>query len=450
MADYAERDQRYVWHPFTQMGDWLDGRPLVIERAEGNYLIDTEGNRYLDGISSMWVNLHGHDHPKIRRAIHEQLDRLAHSTLLGLASVPSVTLAERLVSIAPEGQTRVFFSDNGSTAVEIALKMAFQYWQQHPDPDRRQKTRFVALKGAYHGDTLGAVSVGGIETFHAVFGPLCFPVYHAENPHCYRCPYGLEFPACDIHCLESMESILDAHGTEVAAVVVEPGMQAAAGMLPLPPGWLRRVRELCDRHDVLLIADEVATGFGRTGQMFACDEEGVTPDLLALAKGMSGGFLPLAATLTTERIFEGFLGPTGASRQLFHGHSYTGNALGCAATLASLDVFEEEGVLARVRDRAAQLERRLAELKRLPFVGDIRQRGLMVGVELVRDRPSQKPFDPADRIGHLVCTAIRKRGVILRPLGDTVVLMPPLSVTEDEIDRLVSALGESIAEVTGA
>ncbi|MEE8556475.1 MAG: adenosylmethionine--8-amino-7-oxononanoate transaminase [Myxococcota bacterium] len=449
MTDYAASDQRAVWHPFTQMSDWLDGQPIVIERGEGNYLIDVEGNRYLDGISSMWVNLHGHDHPRIRQAVHEQLDRLAHSTLLGLASVPAIRVAERLVQIAPPGLTRVFFSDNGSTAVEIAIKMAFQYWQQHEEPALRRKTRFVALQAAYHGDTIGAISIGGIDAFHRAFGALCFPVHRATNPHCYRCPHGLEYPQCNIHCLESMESILDSHAEEIAAIVVEPVIQAAAGMIPLPDGWLRRVRDLCDRHNVLLIADEVATGFGRTGRMFGCEHEGVSPDLMALAKGMTAGFLPLAATLATERIFEGFFGAVEAGRQLFHGHSYTGNALGCAATLANLDVFEEENVLQRVQARAVRLRERLEAVRKLPSVGDIRQRGLMVGVELVRDRASRKPFDAADRIGHLVCMAIRKRGIILRPLGDVVVLMPPLSVTEDEIDRLASALGDSIVEVAG-
>jgi adenosylmethionine-8-amino-7-oxononanoate aminotransferase len=300
---YADRDRRHLWHPFTQMSDWLKGHPLVIERAEGNTLIDTEGNRYLDGISSLWVNLHGHDHPKIRQALHEQLDRLAHSTLLGLASVPSIEAAEKLIAIAPAGLTRVFFSDNGSTAVEIAIKMAFQFWQQQRDPALRRKTRFVALKNGYHGDTLGAVSMGGVDVFHQIFGPLCFPVHRAENAFCYRCPYGLRYPDCGIHCLESMEGILENHAQEIAAVVVEPIMQGAAGMLTLPDGWLRRVRELCNRHEVLLIADEVATGFGRTGRMFACEHEGVSPDLLAVAKGITGGYLPLAATLATEQIF---------------------------------------------------------------------------------------------------------------------------------------------------
>jgi adenosylmethionine-8-amino-7-oxononanoate aminotransferase len=450
MTDLAERDRRVLWHPFTQMSGWLDGRPLVIERGEGNYLVDTEGHRYLDGISSMWVNLHGHDHPKLRRALHEQVDRLAHSTLLGLASVPSVLVAERLVGLAPEGLTRVFFSDNGSTAMEIALKIAFQFFRQRPDADSRRRTRFVALDGAYHGDTLGAVAVGGIEAFHETFRPLVFPVLRARNAYCYRCPYGLEHPSCGVHCLESLEAILARDGHEVAAVVVEPVMQAPAGMIPFPPGWLRRARELCDRHGTLLVCDEVATGFGRTGRMFACEHDGVTPDLLALAKGMTGGFLPMAATLATERIFEGFLGAADAGRQLYHGHSYSGNALGCAATLANLDVFEEEKVLERVARTSAHLERRLATLLALPAVGDVRQRGLMVGVELVRERATRARFDAADRVGHTVCMAIRKRGVILRPLGDVIVLMPPLSVTEGEIDHLVDALGESIAEVTGA
>ncbi|MFQ5515298.1 MAG: adenosylmethionine--8-amino-7-oxononanoate transaminase [Myxococcota bacterium] len=449
MTDWAERDQRTLWHPFTQMEDWLDSRPLVIERGEGNYLIDTTGRRYLDGISSMWVTLHGHDHPRIRGALHQQLDRLAHSTLLGLGSVPAIELAEKLVAVAPEGLTRVFFSDNGSTAVEVALKMAFQYWQQQPDPAARRRQRFVALEGAYHGDTLGAVALGGVGSFHALFAPLVFEVLRARNAYCYRCPYGLRHPECEIHCLESLEGILAQHGEEVAAVVVEPLIQAAAGMLRLPDGWLRRVRELCDRYGTLLIVDEVATGFGRTGRLFACEHEDVTPDLMALAKGMTGGFLPLAATLVTERIFEGFLAPVHADRQLFHGHSYTGNALGCAAALANLEVLEQEKVLEHVQELSVRLTRRLAGLAELRSVGDIRQRGLMVGVELVHDRETRRPFDPEERIGHLVCMAMRARGVLLRPLGDTIVLMPPLSLQPTEADRIVAALAECIVEVTG-
>ena len=449
MSDPAERDQRTLWHPFTQMSDWMDSRPLVIEKGEGNYLIDTEGRSYFDGISSMWVNLHGHDHPRIRAAIHEQLDRLAHSTLLGLSNLPGIELAERLIELAPSGLSRVFFSDNGATAVEIALKMAFQFWQQQDDEVARARTRFVALKDAYHGDTLGALALGGIESFHETFRPLVFDTLRAENAHCYRCQYGLRYPDCKIHCLESLEGILERQGQEVAAVVVEPLVQAAAGMRLLPDGWLRRVRELCDQHGTLLIVDEVATGFGRTGQMFACEHEGVSPDLMALAKGMTAGFLPLAATLASEKIFNGFLGPVRDQRQLFHGHSYTGNALGCAAALASLDVFEEEHVLENVRELSVHLAQRLESLRRLPAVGDIRQRGLMVGIELVRDHETKAPFDPGERIGALVCMAMRKHGVILRPLGDTVVLMPPLSVQRGEIDHLIDALAKCIAQLTG-
>jgi adenosylmethionine-8-amino-7-oxononanoate aminotransferase len=447
--ELRERDQRALWHPFTQMSDWLDGHPVVIERGEGNYLIDTEGNRYLDGVSSLWVNLHGHDHPVLRARIHEQLDKLAHSTLLGLAGVPSIELAEKLVGIAPPGLTRVFFSDNGSTAVEVALKLAFQYWQQKSEATR-VRTRFVALRDAYHGDTLGAVAVGGIERFHEAFRPLVFDVLRAQNAYCYRCPYGLELATCGIHCLESLEGILEKHGHEVAGVVIEPIVQAAAGMLLLPDGWLRRVRELCDRHGTLLIVDEVATGFGRTGKMFACEHENVSPDILAIAKGMTGGYLPLAATLATEEIFSAFLAPAHASRQFFHGHSYSGNALGCAAALANLEIFETEDVLGRVARTSAQLARRLEELRPRACVGDIRQRGLIAGVELVRDRATRAAFDPRDRVGHLVCSAMRKHGIILRPLGDTVVIMPPLSTTAAEIDAIVDALSLCSREVTGA
>lgn len=449
MKDLAERDQRTLWHPFTQMSDWIKERPLVIERAEGNYLIDTEGKRYFDGVSSLWVNLHGHDHPRIRAAIREQLDRLAHSTLLGLTSRPAIELGERLIELAPPGLDRVFFSDNGSTAVEVALKMAFQFWQQNRNGASRARTRLVALKNAYHGDTLGAVGLGGVETFHEIFKPLTFEPLRAENANCYRCPYGLRHPECEIHCLESLEGILERHGPEVAAVIVEPLVQAAAGMLLLPPGWLRRVRELCDRHGTLLIVDEVATGFGRTGRMFACEHEAVTPDLMTVAKGLTAGFLPLAATLTSDEIFEGFLGSAAENRQFFHGHSYTGNTLGCAASLASLEVFEEEKVLDRVRAASAHLERRLETLRSLPAVGEIRQCGLMVGIELVRNRKTKEPFDPADRVGARVCMAIRKHGVILRPLGDTVVLMPPLSTQGQEIDHLIDVLAACIAELTG-
>jgi adenosylmethionine-8-amino-7-oxononanoate aminotransferase len=426
-------DRRHVWHPFTQMDDWADGEVVVIERGEGCYLIDARGRRYFDGVSSLWVNLHGHDHPILRQRLHEQLDRIAHSTLLGLAAAPPARLAARLVDITPTELTRVFFSDNGSTAMEIAVKLAFQFWRQQKDPAARRRTRFVTFEGAYHGDTLGAVSVGGIDTFHAAFAPLCFEVLRASN-----------------RSTDSLERILKQHGDEIAAVCIEPLIQAAAGMLTFPSGFLRRVRELCDAAGTLLIVDEVATGFGRTGRMFACEHEDVCPDLFAIAKSMTAGFLPLGATLTTERIFEGFLGPVADARQFFHGHSYSGNALGCAAALANLEIFEQERVLERIQPLITHLERRLQALKQLGSVGDVRQVGLIAGVDLVRDRQTGEAFDPADRMGHLVCMAIRHHGVILRPLGDTIVIMPPLAATIEEIDHLVDSLSTSIREVTGA
>jgi adenosylmethionine-8-amino-7-oxononanoate aminotransferase len=291
--------------------------------------------------------------------------------------------------------------------------------------------------------------VGGIELFHEAFRPLVFDVLRAQNAYCYRCPYGLEQRSCGIHCLESLERILEAHGHEVAGVVVEPLLQAAAGMLLLPDGWLRRVRELCDRHGTLLIVDEVATGFGRTGRMFACEHENVSPDIMAIAKGMTGGFLPLAATLATEEIFSAFLAPTHAARQFFHGHSYSGNALGCAAALANLEIFEREAVLERIQPLIGQLARRLAGFGARASVGDVRQVGLMAGVDLVADRASGRRFDPADRVAQLVCMALRRHGVILRPLGDTLVIMPPLSTSPEELDHLIDALSLCIAEVTG-
>ena len=428
-GDIAQRDQRNLWHPFTQMSDWLDGRPLVIERGEGNYLVDSEGGRYFDGVSSLWVNLHGHDHPLMRQRLNEQLERIAHSTLLGLAAVPPTELAEKLVELAPPGLTRVFFSDNGSTAMEVALKIAFQHWQQS---GQTRRTRFVSFEQAYHGDTLGAVSVGGIDAFHAPFRPLCFEALWASNTD-----------------IRSLERVLEEHGDEVAAVCIEPLVQAAGGMLTFPSGWLARVRELCDESGALLIADEVATGFGRTGTFFACEHENVTPDLLAIAKSLTAGYLPLGATLAREEIFESFLAPSGSGRHFSHGHSYTGNALACAAALANLEIFEREDVLARVRLSSDHLRGRLAELERHASVGEIRQVGLIAGVDLVRDHRGRVPFDPAERVGHWVCNALRHHGVILRPLGDTVVIMPPLSSTTAELDHLVDSLSRCIVEVTG-
>ena len=421
--DLIDADRRHLWHPFTQQEGWCgEEPPLVIDHAEGTNLFDTDGNAYIDGVSSLWCNVHGHRHPAIDAAIADQLGRMAHSTMLGLSHAPAIELAERLLAITPPGLTRVFYSDSGSTAVEIALKMAFQWWTQRGEP---QRTAFICLENAYHGDTIGSVSVGGIDLFHSLYRPLLFDSHRARAGDA-------------AHLAE----LLDAHGDTVAAVIVEPLVQGAAGMLMQPDGYLRAVRELCDRHGTLLICDEVATGFGRTGAMFACDHEEVTPDLLCLGKGLTGGYLPLAATIATERIYDGFLGRFEDLRTFFHGHTFTGNPLACAAAIATLEVFAAERTIEAMGPKIELLSRALDQrVAVLPGVAEVRQRGFMVGIELVA-RPE------AERVGHQVTLAARRRGAIVRPLGDVVVLMPAPAISEGDLQRLVSITASAIAEVT--
>ncbi|UZP66734.1 adenosylmethionine--8-amino-7-oxononanoate transaminase [Desulfovibrio mangrovi] len=444
-AALREQDKHHLWHPFTQQADWTQTDPLIIERGEGNWLMDTDGNRYLDGVSSLWTNVHGHRRPELDAALAEQLGKIAHSTLLGLGSVPSIELAARLINIAPQGLTRVFYSDSGSTAVEIALKLAFQFCLQNGAAER---SKFASMRNAYHGDTIGSVSVGGMDLFHATYRAMLFESVKVESPYCYRCPFGQEQGHCDNQCFDHVTGVMEHHGHELAAFVIEPLVQGAAGQITHPSGYLQHVRELCDRHGVLLIADEVAVGFGKTGTMFACEQEDVSPDLLCLAKGISAGYLPLAATLTTERLYEGFFGRHEDFRTFFHGHTFTGNPLACSVAIRSLDLFTEDNLLEHVRSIAAHLTDCLAPLAGHPHVGDIRQRGIMIGIELVADRTDKAAFGIADRVGHRVCMAARKHGVIIRNLGDVIVLMPPLSVTHEEITLLCNAVGQAIAEVT--
>jgi adenosylmethionine---8-amino-7-oxononanoate aminotransferase len=419
MEKAARLDHDHLWHPFTQQRDWVDEEPLMIEAAEGTELIDSEGGRYLDGVSSLWCNVHGHRHPAIDQAVREQLDRVAHSTMLGLSHAGAAELAARLVEITPPGLSRVFYSDSGSTAVEVALKMAFQYWQ-HRGGQHVRKTSFICLDGAYHGDTIGSVSVGGMDLFHSAFAPLLFDAH--------RAPPGE---------VEALARLLSMREEEVGAVVIEPLVQGAAGMITHPPGYLRAVRRLCDRHGVLMICDEVATGFGRTGTMFACEQEGVSPDLLCLAKGLTGGYMPLAATLASERIYDAFLGTPSEQRTFFHGHTYTGNPLACAAALASLEVFERERTLVRLQPKIRLLSEWLAQVGKMREVREVRQCGLMVGIDLGDN-------DPELRVGHRVVMEARRRGVIVRPLGDVIVMMPPLSISKEDLKRLVKAVAQSI------
>jgi adenosylmethionine-8-amino-7-oxononanoate aminotransferase len=429
------------------MREWEQTLPLIIERGEGPYLIDTQGRRYLDGVSSIWVNVHGHRHPALDRAIRSQLRLVAHSTLIGLSNSPAIRLARELICLAPPGLTRVFYSDDGSTAVEVALKMAVQYWQQR-DPPVKPKNTFIRLRLAYHGDTAGSMSVGGIELFQQRFRPLLFSTISAEPPYCYRCPLTLSYPSCKMACIEPIERILKRRHDEIAGLIIEPLVQAAAGMLTAPPGYLKRIRDLCTTYQVLLIADEVATGFGRTGRLFACEHEGVTPDLMAVGKGLTGGYLPLAATLVTEAIYGAFLGDYREWKTFFHGHSYTGNPLGCAVALANLDIFRVARTLARMQPRIGALQRLLRPLARLRHVGDIRQRGYMIGIELVEDRATKAAYQLTDRIGHRVALEARRQGLLLRPLGNVVVLMPPLTTKVRDLTRMVSIIHRSIRTVT--
>ncbi len=442
--DLRDWDRRHHWHAFTQMAEY---EPLIIERAEGCRLIDIEGREYLDGASSVWCNVHGHRHPRIDAAIREQLNRVAHCTSLGMGCDTTVRLAKRLTDIAPGDLEHVFFSSDGSSAVEVALKMAFQYWRQCENA-RPEKTKFIALGEAYHGDTIGSASVGGIPRFHALFKPLLFDVVRGPLPDPRRLAPGASARFATETFLAELDSLLRTHHRELAAMVIEPLVQCAAGMVMHPAGYLRGVRELTKRHDVLLIADEIAVGFGRTGTMFACEQENVVPDFLCLGKGLTGGYLPLAATLTNDRIYSAFLGQYHESRTLHHGHSFSGNPLAAAAALASLDVFAEEQTLAKLPAKIARLGEHLCKLAEHPHVATTRQRGFIGALELTPDKSTGFPYPAEERCAWQVCRETLSRGVWLRPLADVLYVMPPLAISLDEIDFMMDTLAAAIDHVT--
>jgi adenosylmethionine---8-amino-7-oxononanoate aminotransferase len=444
LDDLRRWDRTHVWHPFTQMAEY---EPLLVERAQGCTLVDVQGREYLDGVSSLWCNIHGHRHPRLDAAIRRQLDEVAHVTLLGMAHPTTVTLARRLVEIAPAGLNHVFLSDDGATAVEVALKMAFQYWRQIAS-EQPQRTKYLAWADAYHGDTLGSVSVGGVARFHEMFRPLLFDVVRLPTPEMYRLPSGVTRETACGYYLAQLEAALKEHAETLAAVVIEPLVQAAAGMIVHPAGFLRGLRELTRRYDVLLIADEVAVGMGRTGKMFACAHEGVVPDFLCLAKGLTGGYLPLAATLTSDAVFSAFLGRYEESKSFFHGHTYGGNPLGAAVALGTLEVFEEERTLDQLPAKIACLREHLARITELPHVGDVRQCGLMAGVELVRDRSTKASYPWAEKRGIHACQHALSEGVWLRPLGNVMVIMPPLAISVGELDRICGAVERGINMAT--
>lgn len=449
MKSLAEWDKKFIWHPFTQQAEWAGRKPIVIQSADGVWLKDIRGRRLIDGVSSLWVNVHGHNHPALNKALRRQLDRIAHSTFLGLTHEPAIRLAKALVEIAPKGLSRVFYSDNGSTAVEVAVKMAYQYWQLK---GKSRKTKFVSMKEGYHGDTLGSVSVGGIDLFHARFKRLLFRGWTVRaggnEPAKGRKGERATLPLPPIRRFADspIRDILERHHREIAAVVMEPLVQGASGMLLMPKGYLAHVAALCKRYNVFLIVDEVATGFGRTGKLFASEHEDVSPDFLCVAKGITGGYLPLAATITTERIYQAFLGRYDEFKAFFHGHTYTANPLACAVALENLNLMKKAGFLAHVKALASQLAAGLEPLKRHPNVKEIRQLGLMVGIELAQADTS--PFPPGARMGLKCCDAAFKRGVWLRPLGDVVVLMPPLAISRHELKSLIDVVHQAIFDVT--
>jgi adenosylmethionine-8-amino-7-oxononanoate transaminase len=438
------KNARYLWNPFTQMKEFLADEPVIVARAEGVRLYDVRGNEYLDGNSSLWLNVHGHGREELNEAIAAQLDRVAHSTLLGLSSVPAIELAARLVELAPRSLGKAFFSDSGAAAVEIALKLAFAYWRRIGRPEKRG---FLTMRNAYHGDTIGAVSVGGIDLFHAEFGPLLFATEQVSYPYPYR--FDGSADECAKACLDELRAALEARADETACLVVEPMVQAAGGMIVMPPGFLREAARLAREHGVLLLCDEVATGFGRTGRMLACEHEGVEPDLLTLGKGLTGGYLPVAATLASDGIYDVFWGDTADRRTFFHGHSFTGNQLGCAAALASLELFERDRLVERVARTAPRLAELLSPLEECRHVGEVRQIGFMVGIELVADRTTKEPFDWSLGTGARVCRRARELGLLTRPLGDVVTLLPPLATPDEDLEAMAAVLVRAVREGTG-
>jgi adenosylmethionine-8-amino-7-oxononanoate aminotransferase len=428
-----EKDKKYLWHPYTQMHDYRERDLLLIDHADGVYLYDAHGKAYFDTISSWWCILHGHNHPTIKGAIKKQLDRLEQVLLAGTSHEPAITLAEKLVAITPENLTRVFYSDNGSTACEIAIKMSLQYWQQTGHPERKE---FVALEHGYHGDTIGTMSLGGTPGFHGPFEGLTFNSHRLPSPYCYRCPIGATRKSCSLECLQPLEKLLNEKGKTIAAMIMEPLIQAAGGMIIYPPEYLTKTAALCKQHGVHLILDEVATGFGRTGTMFAMEQAGITCDFLCLSKGLTAGYLPMAATMTSEKIFQAFYGPYAENKTFFHGHTFTGNPLGCAAGLGSLQVFAEEKTLASLPQKIEHLQKKMERFKELPFIGDLRQLGMISAIELVRDKKTKKPFSAQERVGWQIYLAGLQERLLLRPLGNIIYLWLPLSTTIAEIDEI--------------
>jgi adenosylmethionine-8-amino-7-oxononanoate aminotransferase len=445
--DILRLDNEHVWHPCTQQKDHETLPPIPIARGEGVYLVDVEGNRYIDGVSSWWVNLFGHNHPRLNRALQEQASRVAHHIFAGFTHEPAVELATRLCAVAPGNLNKVFFADNGSSAVEVALKMSFQYWQQVGIP---QKTRFLSVSDAYHGETLGALSVGGCDLYREIYQPLLLQGYQVQGPDCFRCPYGLHRDACDAECFEHMERLVAREHEQIAAVIIEPLIQGAAGMRIYPPVYLRKLRALCNDFALHYIADEIAVGFGRTGKMFANEHAGTAPDLMCLSKGITGGYLPLSVTLATDDIYRAFYDDYASMKAFLHSHSYTGNPLACALAVEVLNIFDQERILEGLAPKIAYLEAQAGRFEALPHVGEFRRCGMVAAVEMVREKEGKVPYPWQERRGLEVYRRALKKGALLRPLGNVIYFMPPLTIGEGDLGKLLDIAWETISEVTEA
>lgn len=445
LTELIRLDREHVWHPCTQQKDHESLPPIPIARGEGVYLVDHQGNRYIDGVSSWWVNLFGHNHPRLNRALAEQAGRIAHHIFAGFTHEPAVELASRLCALVPGGLNKVFFVDNGSAAVEAALKMSFQYWQQTGIP---QKTRFVSISEAYHGETLGALSVSGCDLYRQIYRPILLDGYQVQGPDCFRCPYGLQRDCCSAECFEHMESLVAREHENIAGIIIEPLIQGAAGMRVYPPAYLKKLRALCDAYAVHYIADEIAVGFGRTGRMFANEHAGVAPDLMCLSKGITGGYLPLAVTLATDEIYDAFYDDYATMKAFLHSHSYTGNPLACAVAVETLRIFEEERILDALAPKMALLDEYAGRFTELPHVGEFRRCGMVAAVELVQDRERKTPYPWQERRGLEVYKKALEQGALLRPLGNVVYFMPPLTIAENELKQLLDIAYEAVMEVT--
>ncbi|WP_298038026.1 adenosylmethionine--8-amino-7-oxononanoate transaminase [uncultured Desulfuromonas sp.] len=443
--EIIDLDRRHVWHPCTQEKDHESLPPIPIDRGEGVYLIDTEGNRYIDGVSSWWVNVFGHSHPRLNRALQKQASRVAHHIFAGFTHEPGVELAARLCAKAPAKLEKVFYTDNGSAAVEAALKMSFQYWQQAGEPG---KTRFLSITEAYHGETVGALSVGGCDLYREVYRPLLLEGFQVQGPDCFRCPHGQSRESCDAQCFDAMESLVAAEHGRIAGIIIEPLIQGAAGMRIFPPVYLRKLRALCDRYGVHYIADEIAVGFGRTGKMFANEHAAVAPDIMCLSKGITGGYMPLAAVLTTDEIYQVFYDDYQSLKAFLHSHSYSGNPLACAVAVEVLNIFDEENILEGLTPKMDLLEANRERFEALPHAGEFRRCGMVAAVEMVQEKKGKTPYPWQERRGYQAFQAALKKGALLRPLGNVVYFMPPLTIPEEDLQRLLDIAYEAIVEVT--